>query len=195
MRNTDFLEDVIEHSWGNSPKQKAREKEYNAEYYRTHKEKWANTARDIRNNPTMGSGQNLRIEPKKVDDINLKDANKFYLEAATKARNSPDKKYAGESLESWQEKYRFSKQQLDAIAEYNKNTAKKRSQTGQAENERSKAYDRAVKNRDRYLDKQQEREVYEKSFKGKAEMTTKQIVQTAKNTINEGADFVKSLFK
>lgn len=28
------------HSWGKKPEQKAREREYNAEYYRTHKEKW-----------------------------------------------------------------------------------------------------------------------------------------------------------
>ena len=41
---TDFLQETIQHSWGNSPKQKAREKAYNAEYYRKHKEKWANTA-------------------------------------------------------------------------------------------------------------------------------------------------------
>lgn len=33
--------DFLEHSWGKSPEQKAREKEYNAEYYRKNKEKWA----------------------------------------------------------------------------------------------------------------------------------------------------------
>ncbi len=43
---TDFLES-LQHSWGKSPKQKAREKEYNAEYYRKHKEKWLNTKRPL----------------------------------------------------------------------------------------------------------------------------------------------------
>jgi hypothetical protein len=42
----DFLES-LQHSWGKSPKQKAREKEYNAEYYRKHKEKWLNTNRPL----------------------------------------------------------------------------------------------------------------------------------------------------
>lgn len=32
--------DYLAHSWGTEPKQKAREKEYNAEYYQEHKEKW-----------------------------------------------------------------------------------------------------------------------------------------------------------
>lgn len=37
---TDFLEDALMHSWGKSPKQKAAEKRYNAEYYRRNKDKW-----------------------------------------------------------------------------------------------------------------------------------------------------------
>ena len=36
----DFMNDYLEHSWGKKPEQKAREKEYNAEYYRKHKDKW-----------------------------------------------------------------------------------------------------------------------------------------------------------
>lgn len=48
----DILIDALEHSWGKSPEQKAREKEYNAEYYRKHKEKWAKYRHDI------GLGQN-----------------------------------------------------------------------------------------------------------------------------------------
>ena len=40
MKTNDILTDALEHSWGKSPKQKAREKEYNAEYYRKNKEKW-----------------------------------------------------------------------------------------------------------------------------------------------------------
>lgn len=201
---SDFLIDTIEHSWGKSPKQKAREKEYNAEYYRKHKEKWDRTAEDIRNNPSMGAGENKRIDPKKFSNfgtdyasstMNLKDANKYYLNGVTQARKSPDGMHEGRTLGYWQNQYNFTKQQLDAIAEYNKDTAKKRSQTGQSENERSKAYNQAIQNRDRHLDKEQEREIYENSFKGKAEKKVKEVVQTAKNTINEGMDFVKNLFK
>lgn len=40
MYSNNDWRDYLEHSWGNSPKQKAREKEYNAWYYRTHKDKW-----------------------------------------------------------------------------------------------------------------------------------------------------------
>ena len=39
-KKNDFLEETLEHSWGKSPEQKAREKEYNAEYYRKNKDKW-----------------------------------------------------------------------------------------------------------------------------------------------------------
>lgn len=35
----DFLEELA-HSWGKSPEQKKREKEYNAEYYKKNKERW-----------------------------------------------------------------------------------------------------------------------------------------------------------
>jgi len=37
----DFLEELA-HSWGKSPEQKKREKEYNAKYYRENKERWKN---------------------------------------------------------------------------------------------------------------------------------------------------------
>lgn len=32
--------DYLAHSWGKKPEQKAKEKAYNAEYYRQHKDKW-----------------------------------------------------------------------------------------------------------------------------------------------------------
>lgn len=38
-----YFADYLEHSWGNSPKQKAREQEYNAWYYKTHKDKFKGT--------------------------------------------------------------------------------------------------------------------------------------------------------
>lgn len=43
---TDFL-DELSHSWGNTPKQKQREKEYNHEYYLKNKEKWNKASSDI----------------------------------------------------------------------------------------------------------------------------------------------------
>lgn len=39
-KKNDFLEETLEHSWGKRPEQKAREKEYNAEYYQKNKDKW-----------------------------------------------------------------------------------------------------------------------------------------------------------
>lgn len=38
MRNE--FDDILVHSWGTSPEQKRREKEYNAKYYKAHKYKW-----------------------------------------------------------------------------------------------------------------------------------------------------------
>lgn len=36
----DFMDDYLQHSWGKKPEQKAREKEYNHQYYLKNKEKW-----------------------------------------------------------------------------------------------------------------------------------------------------------
>lgn len=36
----EYSDDYLEHSWGNSPKQKAKEKAYNARYYAENKDKW-----------------------------------------------------------------------------------------------------------------------------------------------------------
>lgn len=44
---TDILMNALEHSWGTSPSQKKREKEYNAEYYRKHKDKWKDNPKQI----------------------------------------------------------------------------------------------------------------------------------------------------
>lgn len=44
---TDILMNALEHSWGTSPTQKKREKEYNAEYYRKNKEKWKDDPKQI----------------------------------------------------------------------------------------------------------------------------------------------------
>ena len=55
MRDQDILMNALEHSWGKSPKQKAREKECNAEYYRKNKEKWAKYAENARNNQSQMS--------------------------------------------------------------------------------------------------------------------------------------------
>ena len=51
---TDILMNALEHSWGTSPEQKKREKEYNAEYYRKHKEKWKDNSSKVYNPPMPG---------------------------------------------------------------------------------------------------------------------------------------------
>lgn len=67
---TDFLES-LQHSWGKSPKQKAREKEYNAEYYRKHKEKWLNTNRPLTDtirgyqDALLDSGQSYEVKKRR----------------------------------------------------------------------------------------------------------------------------------
>ena len=42
----DFMEDYLQHSWGKKPEQKAREKQYNADYYKKNRDKWKQTYKD-----------------------------------------------------------------------------------------------------------------------------------------------------
>ena len=59
MYSKNDYRDYLEHSWGKKPEQKAREREYNQQYYRSHPEKWG-----------MAKGS-----VSEVDDVLLKTAN------------------------------------------------------------------------------------------------------------------------
>ena len=50
---SDFLAELM-HSWGNTPKQKAAEKAYNAKYYREHKGRTASRPLARKKNVTEG---------------------------------------------------------------------------------------------------------------------------------------------
>ena len=58
----DFMEDYLQHSWGKSPQQKKREKEYNRQYYLNNKERWT------RRNATQIYRQAQNAEDKSVDE-------------------------------------------------------------------------------------------------------------------------------
>lgn len=195
----DILTDALEHSWGKSPKQKAREKEYNAEYYRKHKEKWN---KYISDNVDYRSNMNGLENYLREDSSATRKAKKYYLEMVSNAAKSRNKRYNGQSLSFWQDQYKWAEDQLNAQEAYNKRIASKRSSAGQAENERSKAKDRAVDVRNRYADKQLERQVYESSTKGKIDKMIKDakrklsdIASEASKTIASGIDAINNLFK
>lgn len=70
MRDQDILMNALEHSWGSSPEQKRREKEYNAEYYKKNKEKWANTIESIKRADRTNNSQANYRKTKLYKDIN-----------------------------------------------------------------------------------------------------------------------------
>lgn len=53
---SDFLEEALYHGWGTSAKQKAKEKTYNAEYYKNHKEKWSKSNRPLARQKNVTEG-------------------------------------------------------------------------------------------------------------------------------------------
>lgn len=55
---TDFL-DELKHSWGTSSEQKRRESEYNAEYYKDHKEKWQDNRPRARQKKVTEDGKGI----------------------------------------------------------------------------------------------------------------------------------------
>lgn len=61
----DFLAE-LSHSWGKSPEQKKRESEYNAEYYKKHKDKWQDNRPKAREKYVTGNGTGVE----KGDSIN-----------------------------------------------------------------------------------------------------------------------------
>ena len=179
----DFMEDYLQHSWGKKPEQKAREKQYNAEYYKKHKDKWEKESVDNTDyRARMNGMENYRREDTGAD----KKSKAYYLKAVTEATKNPDKTFDGKSLDHWQKMYKWSERSLNAKQKYNQSIASKRAAAGAAENERSKAKDNALRQRDRNQRKEQERRAYENSTKGKIEKKTK-------DTIYAGKKFVSNL--
>lgn len=61
----DFLDKLV-HSWGSSPEQKKREKEYNAKYYQAHKDKWTINVPQVSNYQEY---DNYKYVPSKREDL------------------------------------------------------------------------------------------------------------------------------
>lgn len=191
---TDFLEGSLQHSWGKSPKQKAREKEYNAEYYRKHKEKWRNTANKIQEHLYTDRDRERNREDSTIE----KNALKYYQEQLTfNKKHGLDK-----NNKFYQDAIAANEASLKAKNDYNKSIAKQRSQAGAALNEQRKARDLAVKNMDRYANKESDAYAYSQTTKGKIHKAVNEFKSNWKigaamisDSAKNGADFVKSLFK
>lgn len=190
---TDFLES-LQHSWGKSPKQKAREKEYNAEYYRKHKEKWRDNANKIQEHLYTDRDREWNREDPTIE----KNALKYYQEQLTF-----NKKHGlNKNNKFYQDAIAVNEASLKAKNDYNKSIAKQRSQAGAALNEQRKVRDLAIKNMDRYADKESDAYSYSQTTKGKIHKATDEFKSNWKigaamisDSAKKGADFVKNLFK
>lgn len=191
---TDFLEDTLQHSWGKSPKQKAREKEYNAEYYRKHKEKWRDNANKIQEHLYTDRDRELNREDPTIE----KNALKYYREQLTfNKKHGIDK-----NNKFYQDAIAANEASLKAKTDYNKSIAKQRTSAGAALNEQRKARDLAVKNMDRYADKETDAYHYANTTKGKIHKAADDFKSDWKigaamisDSAKKGADFVKNLFR
>lgn len=191
---TDFLEDTLQHSWGKSPKQKAREKEYNAEYYRKHKDKWKDTANAIQVHLYTDKDRELN----RADTQSTKRGLKYSRDMLTF-----NKKYGLTKNTQWyQDNIAYGEARLKSQNDYNKSIAKQRSQAGAALNEQRKARDLAIKNMDRYADKESDAYQYANTTKGKIHKAVDSAMSNWKigaamisDSAKKGADFVKSLFR
>lgn len=76
------------HSWGNKPKQKAREKQYNAEYYRRNKWRWLDNFKD-KVSKTISKEKQTQ---KKYQDIAEANLRKAAARAVAAANVKPQKK-------------------------------------------------------------------------------------------------------
>lgn len=201
---TDFLES-LQHSWGKSPKQKAREKEYNAEYYRKHKDWWSTKygPKPI-NGVSQSQYENEDAYNKRY--YNSKDSQGKWAIAPKKTKKTPGYqdvgKYVDDNIRYQREigednrrlKIKESGMSWDDEKKYMKRYTSARQM---ADNERDKLIKQYEANERTYtrandvkLAKAKVRKVA-KEFKSNWKIGAAAISDSAK----KGADFVKNLFK
>lgn len=199
----DFLEDSLEHSWGKSPKQKAREKEYNAEYYRKNRHKWDK----YRSNIDAARGTGLKYN-EKYNHIDTRELRKYRNAWADELNEIIEERGLTDDYDNDRDqayarmRVRDLSDELARKEAHNLRIANRRMNAGTAENERNKAWELANKNiLDNYV-KEVAAEKYEKSMKAKVDKMAKNASQTiskiasdAYDTVKAGADALLKMFK
>ncbi len=114
-------ENDLEHSWGKSPEQKAREKEYNQQYYKKNKAKWKKYARNAVNAFNDATGvttRNIKNEAKAAydKDRQLYDLNQEFQRTA----NSQSKKAESNAARKMGEELNLEKTARESATEYHK---------------------------------------------------------------------------
>lgn len=98
-------EEALQHSWGKSPENKRREKEYNARYYQEHKEKWLKSAREKERYAALNAG--ALNDPRRFDQQyniakeNYKKGLDYYNMAQDLAKKYHRPKYPKDANGKW----------------------------------------------------------------------------------------------
>ena len=189
MKNTDILTDAIEHSWGKSPKQKAREKEYNAEYYRKNKEKWEQYRKNLHPYYGYRTDYNLSNEQSYAKDMrkHAQDIRKSELDRVRKLGQFANR-----------ENVEYSRQLEDHANYYSRLKASE----AKAINEMAKLDAQAKKKVEEYTKKEKKQQFKEDvhnkitDIQSSIEVyVTDPIAKATKKVYDAGKNFVENLFK
>lgn len=201
----DFMEEYLEHSWGKKPEQKAREKQYNKEYYQKHKDKWKKLSDEHWDKDARIERAQAEVNRDKWKDIldsvdyrNSKVGEDEYDMSAGEY-NRIAKQYKDDARESVtkavranrnnnESDYEAYKKQAAELSRLSSRARKKAVAKGAADNEKSKAVAQYKKNYERNKAKA---DVYAKNI---AKDSNKRYdVKKVKATIDAGKEFVSNL--
>lgn len=201
----DFMEDYLEHSWGKKPEQKAREKQYNAEYYQKHKDKWKKLSDERWDKDARIERAQAEVNRDKWKDIldsvdyrNSKVGEDEYDMSAGEY-NRIAKQYKDDARESVtkavranrnnnESNYEAYKKQVAELSRLSSRARKKAVAKGAADNEKSKAVAQYKKNYERNKTKA---DVYAKNIV--KDSNKRYDVKKVKATIDAGKKFVSNL--
>lgn len=192
MKTTDILADAIEHSWGKSPKQKAHEKEYNAEYYRKNKEKWKKYRKDV------AEYQYNNLMSARLDDLSsMHLGDKGFRKLAQENRR--------EALDRLRKSKTLDREKLETARWYDRyadEAARQAPAEAMALNEMAKLDAQAKKKAEEYAKKEKKQQFKEDvhnkitDIQSSIEVyVTDPIAKATKKAYDAGKNFIDNLFK
>ena len=178
----DFMEDYLQHSWGKKPEQKAREKQYNKEYYQKHKDKWKNLNdkhwKDAAESEAKAAKERSRYWTNAANDAERSGPTQ-------KSTSSKDYNEMAKTLQSLSDRV-LSDYESKIYKDAAKGYRAKAVATGQAENERAKAVSNYRKNA---KDAKTKSDVYESNIQKEIKKRNKKRKRA--ETIQRGKNWVK----
>lgn len=199
----DFLAE-LQHSWGKSAKEKAREKEYNAEYYRKNKDKWQKYREELKphgqrqiENPMSIDREAAEDRYKVADKVkHLRQKDLMYLnEARQQGHPGYDKQIHNRYISEYQ---KAEDNEKNAKAELIK-ARRREADADKARTEKVKAYNNAsarkLYNQTKEYGAEIKAERRAKNPVNKFVSNWKLGAQEIKNSAQKGASFVANLFK